>query len=136
MSNSANDTPEMTPEKARTAACLVLYLLDSNVEQFMREFFPHGLEPYPSQEDFDNEDLHTYDMTCGMLDSLKATLHEVDDGSQEFKDYKHLLWWCDRVLEGEAAHPSQEAAQCDDAWDRWARVRGIRRGTYRGGRRG
>ncbi len=42
MSNSANDVPEMTPEKARNAASLVAYLLDTDVEQFMREFFPHG----------------------------------------------------------------------------------------------
>lgn len=137
MSNSASDVPEMTPEQARYAACFVSYLLDTDVEQFMREFFPQGLEPHPSQEDFDNEDLHTYFATRGLLASLTATLHEVDDGTPQFVDYKRLLWWCEKVLEGEATHPSQNAVQCDnDAWTRWARVRGIKRGIYRGGRRG
>ncbi len=136
MSNSATDVPEMTPEKAREAASFVSYLLVTDAEKFMREFFPQGLEPRPRQSDFNNEDLHTYDMTWGMLDSLKATLHEVDDGTQEFMDYKRLLWWCDKVLEGETSFPSQHAAQRNDAWARWARVRGIKRGIYRGGRRG
>lgn len=136
MSNSASDVPEMMPEKARNAACFVSYLLDTDVEQFMQEFFPHGLEPRPSQGDLDNEDLHTYFVTHGLLASLKATLHEVDDGTPQFMDYKRLLWWCDKVLEDEAAHPSQNAAQCDnDAWARWARVRGITRGIYGGGHR-
>ncbi len=136
MSKSTNDVSEMTPERAREAACLVSYLLITNVEKFMREFFPLGLEPRPQKSDFINEDQHTYDMTWGMLDSLKATLHEVDDGTQEFMDYKRLLWWCDKVLEGETSFPSQHAAQCNDAWARWARVRKIKRGIYRGGRRG
>lgn len=137
MSNSANDVPEMTPEKARNAASLVAYLLDTDVEQFMREFFPHGLEPYPSQSDFDNEDLHTYFTSRGLLASLTAAMPDLDDGTPQFVDYKRLLWWCDKVLEGEAPHPSQNAAQCDnDAWPRWARVRGIKRGIYRGGRCG
>ena len=136
MSNSASDAPEMTPEKARNASCLVSYLLDTDVEQFMREFFPHGWEPHPSQEDFNNEDWHTYDMTRSLLDSLKAKLYEVYDRTQQFLDYKSLLWWCDKVLEGETPFPSQHAAQCNDAWARWARVRGIKRGIYRGGRRG
>ena len=136
MSKSTNDVPEMTPERAREAACLVSYLLVTDAEKFMREFFPQGLEPRPQKSDFINEDRHTYDMTWGMLDSLKATLHEVDDGTPEFMDYKRLLWWCDKVLEGETSFPSQNAAQCNDAWARWARVRGIKRGIYRGGRQG
>ena len=72
----------MTPEKAREAACLVSYLLIIDVEKFMRAFFPQGLEPRPQKSDFINEDRHTYDTTWATLDSLKATLHEVDDGTQ------------------------------------------------------
>ncbi|TAA10892.1 hypothetical protein EA658_14440 [Pseudoxanthomonas winnipegensis] len=136
MSKSTNDVAEMTPEEAREAASLVSFLLVTDAGKFMREFFPQGLEPRPSQDDFNNEDLHTYDMTWGMLDSLKATLHEVDDGSPQFMGYKRLLWWCDKVLGGETSFPSQHAAQCNNAWTRWARVRGIKRGIYRGGSRG
>lgn len=136
MSNSANDIAAMTPENARNAACFVAYLLDIKVEGFMQEFFPYGMDPRPSRDDLDEEDLHTYEAVYGCLASLKATLCQVADGTPHFLGYKRLLWWCERVLEGEAAHPSQIAAQCDnDAWARWARVRGIKRGIYRGGRR-
>jgi len=135
MSNSANDLPEMTPDRARGAACFVWFLLCLDSGKFLRDNFPHGLEPYPTADDLEAEDLQTYEGTQHVVRSLSATLEQVNDGTQEFKAYKTLLWWCEQVLDGKTSHPSQSAAQVDhDAWPRWARTRGIKRGIYRGGR--